>query len=117
MMIPIILVPAGRRKEYAMHHTIIIILGTLAIYLALFVHVAFSPNFSKKLIAAAGAVVIVCGLVFYSICFSSAYDNLGLAILRTCHAVLQLFIGENPLEIPPFWNVRSSRSPPAPWAS
>ena len=82
-----------------MNHTLIIILGTLAIYLALFVHVAFSPKFSKKLIAAAGAVVIVCGLVFYSICFSSAYDNLGLAILRTCHAVLQLFIGENPLEI------------------
>ena len=82
-----------------MNHTIPIILGTVAIYLALFVHVAFSPKFSKKLIAAAGAVAVVCGLVFYSICFSTLYDNLALAILRTCHAVLQLFIGENPLEI------------------
>lgn len=99
MMIPIILVPAGRRKEYTMNHTLIIILGTLAIYLALFVHVAFSPKISKKLIATAGGIVIICGLIFYSICFSSAYDNLGLAILSTCHAVLQLFIGENPLEI------------------
>ena len=82
-----------------MDHTLIIILGTVAIYMALFVHVAFSPKLSKKLIAAAGAVVIVCGLIFYSICFSSSYDNLVLAVLRTCHAVLQLFIGENPLTI------------------
>ena len=82
-----------------MDHTLVIILGPVAIYLALFVHVAFSPKLSKKLIAAAGAIAIVCGLIFYSICFASAYDNLALAILRTCHAVLQLFIGENPLEI------------------
>ena len=82
-----------------MDHTLVIILGTVAIYLALFVHVAFSPKLSKKLIAAAGSIVIVCGLIFYSICFASTYDNLALAILRTCHAVLQLFIGENPLAI------------------
>lgn len=82
-----------------MNHTLLIILGTVAIYLALFVNVAFSPKISKRLIAIAGAVVIVCGLVFYSICFSTAYDHLALAILKTCHAVLQLFIGENPLAI------------------
>ena len=82
-----------------MNHTLLIILGTVAIYLALFVHVAFSPKLSKRLIFASGTVAIVCGLIFYSICFASTCDNLALAILKTCHAVLQLFIGENPLTI------------------
>ena len=80
-----------------MNHTLLIILGTVAIYLALFVNVAFSPKISKRLIAIAGTVVIICGLVFYSFCFASSCDHLALAILKTCHAVLQLFIGENPL--------------------
>ena len=81
-----------------MEHTLIIILGTAAIYFALFTHVAFSPKISKKLIAAAGAVAVVCGLLFYGICFSSLYDNLLLAILKTCHAVCLLFIGEGSLD-------------------
>lgn len=81
-----------------MEHAFIIILGTVAIYLALFTHVAFSPKISKKLIAAAGAAAVVCGLFFYGICFSSIYDNLLLAILKTCHAVCLLFIGEGSLD-------------------
>lgn len=82
-----------------MEHSLIIILGTVAIYLALFTHVAFSPKVSKGLIATAGAVVIVCGLVFYGICYSMSEDNLALSIINTCKAVLLLFIGENPLTI------------------
>lgn len=82
-----------------MEHSLIIILGTMAVYLALFTHVAFSPKVSKKLICAAGAVAVVCGLIFYGICFASLYDNLILAILKTCQAVLQLFLGENPLAV------------------
>ena len=77
-----------------MENTPIIILGTVAIYLALFIHVAFSPKLSKKLIFAAGAVAIVCGLIFYGFCFSSICENLILAILKTCHAVCKLFVGE-----------------------
>jgi len=81
-----------------MQHTLIIILGTIAIYMALFVHVAFSPKLSKKLIMAAGAIAVVCGLIFYGFCFASICDNLVLAILNTCQAVCRLFIGENPTD-------------------
>lgn len=77
-----------------MSHTLMIILGTVAIYLALFVHVAFSPKLSKKLILAAGAVAIVVGLIFYGFCFASVCDSLVLAILKTCSAVCKLFVGE-----------------------
>lgn len=82
-----------------MEHALPVILGTVAIYLALFAHVAFSPRISKKLIASAGMVAVGCGLIFYGFCFASLYDNLALAVMKTCHAVLQLFIGENPLAI------------------
>ena len=81
-----------------MENTLIIILGTVAIYLALFIHVAFSPKFSKKLIIAAGAVAIVCGLIFYGFCFASICENLILAILQTCHAVCLLFVGEGSMD-------------------
>ena len=82
-----------------MEHAPLIILGTVAIYLALFTHVAFSPKLSSKLIATAGSVVVVCGLVFYGICYALKGDSLALAIINTCKAVLLLFIGENPLTI------------------
>lgn len=81
-----------------MDHTLIIILGTVAIYLALFVHVAFSPKLSQKLIFAAGAVAIVTGLIFYGFCFASVCDNLVLAIINTCHAVCLLFVGEGSMD-------------------
>ena len=77
----------------------LIILVTVAIYLALFTHVAFSPKLSNKLIATAGTVVVTCGLIFYGICYAVGGDSLPLAILNTCKAVLLLFIGENPLTI------------------
>ena len=82
-----------------MEKSLLIVLGTVAIYLALFTHVAFSPKFSKKLIIAAGAVAVVCGLIFYGICFSTLCESLLLSILKTCQAVLLLFIGEDPVEI------------------
>ena len=82
-----------------MERSLIIILGTVAIYLALFTHMAFSPKVFKRLIAAAGAAAVICGLVFYGLCFASLCDNLVLAVLKTCQAVLQLFLGEDPLEI------------------
>ena len=78
-----------------MEHTLIIITCTLAIYAALFVYVAFSPKFSKKLIATAGVISVACGLIFYGICFASICDNLILAILKTCQAVCLLFVGES----------------------
>lgn len=81
-----------------MDHTLIIILGTVAIYLALFVHVAFSPKLSQRLIFAAGAVAIVIGLIFYGFCFASVCDNLVLAIINTCHAVCLLFVGEGSMD-------------------
>ena len=81
-----------------MEHTFIIIAGTVAIYLALFTHVAFSPKLSKKLIAGAGAVAVVVGLIFYGFCFSAICDNLPLAILKTCHAVCLLFVGEGSMD-------------------
>lgn len=77
----------------------LIILITVAIYLVLFTHVAFSPKLSKKLIAVAGTVVILFGLIFYGICYAMSEDSLSLATINTCKAVLLLFIGENPLEI------------------
>lgn len=77
-----------------MQNTITIILGTVAIYLALFFHVAFSPKFSRRLIAGAAAAALVCGLIFYGICFASICDNVILAILKTCYAVCRLFVGE-----------------------
>ena len=77
-----------------MNHAVLIILGTVAIYMALFVHVAFSPKLSKSLIAGAGAVAVVAGLVFYGFCFASICDSLLLAIFKTCHAVCLLFVGE-----------------------
>lgn len=82
-----------------MEHSLLIILGTVAIYLALFTHVAFSPKFSKKLIAIAGAVAVVFGLIFYGLCFASLYDSLILGVFKTCQAVLKLFLGENPVDI------------------
>lgn len=77
-----------------MHNAISIILGTVAIYLALLFHVAFTPKLSRKLIGGAAAVALVCGLVFYGICFASLGDNLVLAVLNTCSAVCKLFVGE-----------------------
>jgi len=78
-----------------MEHTFIIISCTVAIYAALFVYVAFSPKLSKKLIATAGIISVVCGLIFYGICFASICDSLILAILKTCQAVCLLFVGES----------------------
>ena len=78
-----------------MEHTLVIIICTVAIYAALFVYVAFSPKLSKKLIATAGVISVVCGLFFYGFCFASICDNLILAILKTCHAVCLLFVGES----------------------
>lgn len=77
-----------------MGHSLIIILGTVAIYLALFIHVAFSPKLSKKLIMSAGSIAVICGLIFYGCCFASVCDNLILAIIKTCHAVCLLFVGQ-----------------------
>lgn len=81
-----------------MEQTLLIILCTVAIYAALFVYVAFSPKLSKRLIAAAGIVSVVCGLIFYGFCFASICENLILAILKTCHAVCLLFVGESSLD-------------------
>lgn len=81
-----------------MDHTVMIILGTVAIYLALFVHVAFSPKLSQKLIFSAGAVAIVIGLIFYGSCFAAVCDNLVLAIIKTCSAVCKLFVGEGSMD-------------------
>ena len=77
-----------------MHNAISIILGTVAIYLALFFHVAFKPKISRKLIGGAAAAALVVGLVFYGICFASLGDNGVLAVLNTCSAVCKLFVGE-----------------------
>ena len=78
-----------------MNHVFTIILGTIAIYLALFTYVAFSPKFSKKLIGFAAGFTVVVGLIFYGICFASICENVFLAILNTCHAVFNLFLGES----------------------
>lgn len=77
-----------------MRNAISIILGTVAIYLALFFHVAFKPRISRKLIGGAAAAALVCGLVFYGICFASLGGNGVLAVLNTCSAVCKLFVGE-----------------------
>ena len=77
-----------------MNNAISIILGTIAIYLALFFHVAFTPKISRKLIAGAAVAALVVGLVFYGICFASLEDNGILAVLNTCSAVCKLFVGE-----------------------
>lgn len=84
---------AGRTERY-MHNAISIILGTIAIYLALFFHVAFKPKISRKLIGGAAVAALVVGLVFYGICFASISDNTVLAVLNTCSAVCKLFVGE-----------------------
>ena len=78
-----------------MNNILTIILGTVAIYLALFTHVAFSPKFSRRLIAFAAGFAVVAGLVFYGACFASLGEHVLLAILKTCHAVFNLFLGEN----------------------
>ena len=52
-----------------MESAITIILGTVAIYLALFIHMAFSPKISNKILTVAAAFSVLCGLVFYGICF------------------------------------------------
>lgn len=72
-----------------------ILIFTVAIYLALFAHVAFSPKISRRLIAAAAGVVVVVGLVFYGACFASLGEHVLLSTLKTCHAVFSLFLGEN----------------------
>ena len=77
-----------------MQNAVSIILGTVAIYLALFFHVAFSPKLSRKLIGGAAAAVLVCGLVFYGLCFASLGDHAVWAIFNTCSAVCKLFVGE-----------------------
>ena len=77
-----------------MNHAISIILGTIAIYLALFFHVAFKPKISRRLIGGAAAAALVVGLIFYGICFASLGDNTVLAVLNTCSAVCKLFVGE-----------------------
>ena len=77
-----------------MHNAISIILGTVAIYLALFFHVAFKPKVSRRLIGGAAAAALVCGLIFYGICFASLGGNGVLAVLNTCSAVCKLFVGE-----------------------
>ena len=77
-----------------MENVLTIILGTVAIYLALFAHVAFSPKLSRSLIAFAAGFAVIVGLVFYGFCFASICDNVFLAILNTCHAVFSLFLGE-----------------------
>ena len=80
--------------EPFMHNVISIILGTIAIYLALFFHVAFKPKISRKLIGSAAAAALAVGLVFYGICFATISDNAVLAVLNTCSAVCKLFVGE-----------------------
>ena len=77
-----------------MNNVLAIILGTVAIYLALFTHVAFSPKISRSLIAFAAGFSVVVGLIFYGICYASVEENVILAILDTCQAVLQLFLGK-----------------------
>lgn len=71
-----------------------IILGTVAIYLALFFHVAFKPKISRKLIAGAAGFSIVVGLIFYGYCFSTIEGPWLLSVLKTCSAVCKLFVGE-----------------------
>ena len=77
-----------------MNNAISIILGTIAIYLALFFHVAFKPKISRKIIGGAAAAALVVGLIFYGVCFASLDDNVVLAVLNTCSAVCKLFVGE-----------------------
>lgn len=77
-----------------MNNVFAIILGTIAIYLALFTHVAFSPKISRSLIAFAAGFAVVIGLIFYGVCYASVEENIILAILDTCQAVLQLFLGK-----------------------
>ena len=77
-----------------MENILTIILGTVAVYLALFAHVAFSPKFSRRLIGFAAGFAVVVGLVFYGACFSTLCDSVLLAVLNTCHAVFSLFLGE-----------------------
>ena len=81
-----------------MESAITIILGTVAIYLALFIHMAFSPKISNKILTVAAAFSVLCGLVFYGICFSTICQNKILAIAETCAAVCKLFIGEGSAE-------------------
>ena len=77
-----------------MNHAISIILGTVAIYLALFFHVAFKPKISRRLIGGAAAAALAVGLVFYGFCFASLGEHGILAVLNTCSAVCKLFVGE-----------------------
>ena len=65
-----------------MNNAISIILGTIAIYLALFFHVAFKPKISRKIIGGAAAAALVVGLIFYGVCFASLDDNVVLAVDR-----------------------------------
>lgn len=82
-----------------MEHVLIIILGTVAVYLALFIQIALSPKLSKKLIAGAAILAVSCGFIFYGYCFAEIHENPVLAIAQTCYAVFLQFLGEGPYEI------------------
>lgn len=83
-----------------MEHTITVILGTVAIYLALFLLVAVSPKTSRKLIAGAATATVVFGLLFYGFCLASIHpEHPLLAMIKTCHAVLLQFLGDVPEDL------------------
>ena len=77
-----------------MEHTYLILLGTVAVFLALFANMAFSSKFFQTLIAGSAIVAVVGGLVLYGAYFADLYENALLAILDTCFAVFRLFLGE-----------------------
>ena len=82
-----------------MEHILFVILATAAVCAALFVLIALSPAVTRRLIAGAGTVAVVCGFLFYGYCFASINENSLLAVIRTCYAVFLQFLGEGPYEI------------------
>ena len=83
-----------------MEQTLVVISGTVAIYLALFVLVAVSPKVCRKLIAGIASATVVIGLAFYGFCLSTIHpENPLLATIKTCHAVLLQFLGSIPEDL------------------
>ena len=83
-----------------MEQALVVICGTVAIYLALFVLVAISPKACRKLIAGIASATVVVGLAFYGFCLSTIHPNNPLlAMIKTCHAVLLQFLGDVPEDL------------------
>lgn len=82
-----------------MHNTLPIILGTVAVYLALFALVAFKPKTSRIMLVVSAGLTVVAGLILFSLCFSTIFDSIPLSITHTCYAVICLFLGDGAPDI------------------